>query len=214
MKTLLFFLFIVPVICVAQAPADTVSLNEGNFHTAWSHSAKYPVKVYWHLTADMLNCSNGNKRTKAFGPDPQLRAETNLDSDYSHSGYERGHNFNAADDSCATPELYAKCWYFTNMTPQTSNLNRGTWLSLEKQCRTWASSGDDLLIECGSYGKLKTIGPHKVWVPEFCWKVIHHKSGEIDAYIMPNTNNVTQHRLSYYHTDVAVVEQKTGLTGL
>jgi len=214
MKNIILVALLIPLFSSAQAPTDTASLNEGNFHTAWSHSAKYPVKVYWHLTPEMLNCANPLKRSEAFGPDSQLMKETDLNKDYAKSGYDRGHNFNAADDACAPPKLNAHCWYFTNMAPQLPNLNRITWKALEDQCRKWVTAGDDLFIECGSYGKIKTIGPDKVWVPEFCWKVVKHKSGEIDSYLMPNTSDVNQYPFTYYHTDIAVIMQKTGLDSL
>ncbi|HSY62585.1 MAG TPA: DNA/RNA non-specific endonuclease [Cytophaga sp.] len=215
MKKILIIAMLMPLFCIAQAPTDTVSLNEGNFHTAWSHSAKYPVKVYWHLTADMLDCVNPNVRNERdFGPDPQLPNETQLNSDYAKSGYDRGHNFDAADSKCSNPEIYLHCWYFTNIAPQTPHLNRITWKALEAQCRKWAKAGDDLFIECGSYGKSKTIGPDNVGVPEFCWKIVKHKSGEIDSFLMPNTSDVNQYPFTYYRTDISVIEQKTGLANL
>ena len=114
MKNILFLILLLPLFCAGQAPTDTIGLDEGNFHTAWSHSAKYPVKVYWHLTKSMLNCGFPLTRSNNFGPDPQLARESNLQRDYSHSGYDRGHNFNAKDDACADTALNKHCWYFTN----------------------------------------------------------------------------------------------------
>lgn len=199
---------------MAQAPTDTISLDEGNFHTAWSNTAKYPVKVCWKLTKDMLTCSDPLKRSNKFGPDPQIPAETKLNDDYLHSGYDQGHNFNAADDACAPPSLNKNCWYFTNMAPQLPALNRITWKALEDQCRKWVKAGDELFIECGSYGKKNVIGADKVWVPEFCWKIVRHKNGVIDSYLMPNVNEVSQHPYTYYHTDITVIRQKTGIESL
>jgi len=219
MKKLFSAVFLLPLFCCAQtpmvqAPTDTVGLNEGNFHTAWSHSAKYPVKVYWHLTQEMLSCPNPLKRCNCFTFDLQLPAETKLNADYEKSGYDQGHNFDADDDACATAALNMNCWYFTNMAPQLPNLNRITWKDLEDQCRKWAKSGDDLFIECGSYGKLKVIGKDNVWVPAFCWKVVKHKNGAIDSYLMPNTSDVNQHPFAYYHTDITVIRQKTGIDNI
>ncbi|HTE01635.1 MAG TPA: DNA/RNA non-specific endonuclease [Mucilaginibacter sp.] len=214
MKRVLYIILLLPVLCRAQAPTDTVGIDEGNFHVTWSHQAKYPVKVYWHLTKAMLNCSNPLKRSNSFKADPHLPTESNLTTDYAKSGYDQGHNFNAADDACATPELNKHCWYFTNMTPQLPNLNRITWRALDEQCRKWVKAGDDLFIECGSYGQLKTIGPHKVWIPEFCWKIVKHKNGVIDSYLMPNRSDVNQHPFIYYHTDITVIRQKTGIDSL
>jgi endonuclease G len=214
MKKLLYIFSLFPLFCLAQAPTDTVSLNEGNFHTAWSHSAKYPVKVYWRLNASMLGCQHPLKRCNCFQADPQLAKETGLGPDYAGSGYDQGHNFDAADDECATVALNLNCWYFTNMAPQIPNLNRITWRALEEQCRKWALAGDELFIECGSYGKVKVIGKDNVWVPAFCWKVIKHKNGVTDSYLMPNTNDANQHPFAFYHTDITVIRQKTGIDAI
>src|SRR5471030_593787 len=127
MKKLIFFFLLLPIYCLAQAPIDTVHLDEGNFQVAWSHSARYPVKVCWTLTPEMLNCTDRLKRTDKFTVDPQLPAETNLQKDYTNSKYDRGHNFNAADDACADSVLNLNCWRFSNMAAQDSNLNRITW---------------------------------------------------------------------------------------
>ncbi|MBS1520697.1 MAG: DNA/RNA non-specific endonuclease [Bacteroidetes bacterium] len=212
MKKLLILICLFPYACLAQSLTDTVSLDEGNFHTAWSHSAKYPVKVYWHLTKAMLTCENKLKRCNCFQLDPQLPGETDLDADYKGSGFDRGHNFDAADDACATEDLNLHCWFFTNMAPQTKHLNEITWKALEDQCRKMALTGDDLFIECGSIGSRKVIGKDSVSVPEFCWKVIQHANGDIEAYLMPNSDDVNQFPYTHYKVDIAVLKQKTGLS--
>jgi DNA/RNA endonuclease G (NUC1) len=214
MKKILLYILLLPLLCRAQAPTDTVGLDHGNFHVTWSHSAKYPVKVTWHLTVGMINCTNPLPRSNKFTRDSLLLSETNLDRDYTNSGYDRGHNFNAKDDACATPTVNAHCWHFTNMAPQEPHLNRITWKNLEDQCRKWVLAGDELFIECGSYGKAKTIGVDKVWVPEFCWKIVRHKNGVIDSYLMPNTSDVNGHEFAFYHTDITVIRQKTGIDSL
>ena len=214
MKSLFYILIIIPFFSFAQSPTDTVNLDEGNFHTTWSHSAKYPVRVTWHLTVTMLNCTSPLKRCNCFRPDSQLVKETNLNRDYLQSGYDQGHNFDADDDACALPKLNLNCWNFTNMAPQLPNLNRITWKALEEQCRKWVKAGDELFIECGSFGKIKTIGPDNVWVPQYCWKIVYHKNGVTDSYLMPNTNEVKDHPFTYYHTDITVIRQKTGIETL
>ncbi len=201
-------------VVAAQAPTDTIVLHQGDFRVTWSHSAKYPVRVVWKLTPDMLDCPAPLKRCDCFKSDPKLPGESALKNDYAGSGYDRGHNFNAADGACQTKEVNERCWYFTNMTPQTPDLNQRTWKELEEQCRKWVREGDELLIKCGSFGCVKKIGANKVWVPKYCWKIIYHKNGVVDAFLMPNTRDVDEHDFFYYHTDITVIRQKTGLKGL
>ncbi|RKR84130.1 DNA/RNA non-specific endonuclease [Mucilaginibacter gracilis] len=214
-KIITMLLCIYSTYCYSQGAAtDTVTINQGNFKVTWSHSAKYPVKVVWKLTKEMLSCSQPLKRCNCFQADPQLAQESNLTADYAHSGYDQGHNFNAADDACASSQVNVKCWYFTNMTPQLPHLNRITWKNLEDQCRNWVKGGDELVIECGSYGCVKKIGPDNVWVPAYCWKIIRHKNGVVDSFLMPNTDDVNAHDYFYYHTDITVIRQKTGIPTL
>lgn len=194
----------------AQCPTDTISLDEGNFHVAFSISLKYPVKVYWHLTKNDVDCDNPLPRSNNFIADPQLPG-TSFGADYSHSGYDQGHNFDAKDDACQTQIINAHCWYFTNMAPQHPKLNRIVWRNLEEQCRRWVREGDDLFIECGSYGHISDIGSHHVAVPAYCWKYIHHKDGHVDAYIMPNLPEVSQFPFTHYLVTISQLETATGL---
>ncbi len=191
-----------------QIPTDTVSLNETNFHVAYSLGAKYPVKVYWRLTYQMVSCTNPLERS-SFAADPQVPG-TNFKKDYAGSGYDTGHNFNAQDNACNF-STNVNCWYYTNMTPQVKELNRGPWKSLEQQCRKWAKTGDELFIQCGSYGKVKEIGIHQVWVPVYCWKLIKHKDGSMEAYIMPNDVSIAHTSYSQYAVTVQQLHNATGL---
>ena len=209
MKKLLTIILLLPAIC-SFAQTDTISLNEGNFHIAYSTGLKYPVKVYWHLTANDLNCSAPLKRSNKFTADPQAPG-TNYNSDYSRSGYDKGHNFDAADDACNI-ELNAHCWYFTNMTPQVPELNRVVWKNLEDQCRKWALAGDNLFIECGSIGNVTVIGQHSIAVPTYCWKVIKHSDGRVECYIMPNIKNVKSLTYDKYPISLEDLQKETGLT--
>lgn len=214
MKKLIIFLSLISLfsgVLKAQSLTDTISLNEGNFHTAFSISGKYPVKVYWYLTADNINCSNPLKRSNKFTSDPQVPG-TDYNADYSGAQLDRGHNMDASDSKCAIPNINAHCWHFTNMTPQEPNLNRIVWKALEDKCREWVKGGDSLFIECGSYGFIKTIGPDKVTVPAYCWKYVKHKDGHVDAYIMPNTPTVKQHDFTYYLVTTDQLQKATGLT--
>jgi DNA/RNA endonuclease G (NUC1) len=208
-KLTLFFLFC--LVCPwakGQIPVDTVSLDQNNFHVAFSVSAKYPVKVYWRLTYEMVSCKNPLDRS-GFAADPQLK-DTNFKKDYTKSGYDTGHNFNAQDNACNFI-TNKNCWYYTNMTPQVKELNRGPWKSLETQCRKWAKSGDDLFIQCGSYGKYKVIGPHQIWVPVYCWKYVRHSNGKAEAYIMPNNVSISHKPYKQFKVTIKQLHNATGL---
>lgn len=166
---------------------DTVRLVHKNYTSVFSKSKKYPVLVEWWATKANLTCAVKAKRGDKFIPDPKLPAETNLQADYVGTGFDRGHNFPAADAACdqvANDESF----YFSNMTAQYPSLNRGDWKSLEMLVREYAVKEDSVHVWCGSVGIAKKIGTTSV--PTQCWKVIYFKkSKEWMAFIFDNNTS-------------------------
>jgi len=163
---------------------DTVTIHHKVYSTTFSKSNHYPVKVEWWLTRAMLSCSTKIKRSDKFIPDPKLPSKTNLQSDYDGSGFDRGHNFNAADGACDQTAM-DESFYFSNITAQHPALNRGDWKLLESFIRELALKNDSIKVWCGSIGKIKKIG--NVSVPSQCWKVIYiKKTKQWSAYLFNN----------------------------
>ena len=79
---------------------DVVTLKHKAYTTYYSKSKHYPVKVEWWITKASLTCPVKVKRGDKFIPDPLLSSETNLQTDYTSAGFDRGHNMPAADASC------------------------------------------------------------------------------------------------------------------
>ena len=114
---LLFSLFV--------SAQDVVVLSHKAYTTHYSKSKHYPVKVEWWITKASLTCADKVKRSDKFLPDPKLPTETNLQADYTGAGFDRGHNFPAADAACdkvANDESF----YFSNMTAQYAALKEVT----------------------------------------------------------------------------------------
>ena len=143
------------------------------YTTHFDQGLGYPVKVEWWVTKKGLTCDDKTKRTDEFVPDPQIVKESNLGKYYVGSGYDRGHNYPAADGAC-DPVAMKESFYFSNMTPQTPQLNRGDWKDLEIWIRQQALEKDSIHVWCGSVGVQQTIG--KLSIPEYCWKVVYIKS--------------------------------------
>ena len=182
MKSILTILFVLTSVLVYSQ--DVVELKHKLYTTHYSKSKHYPVKVEWWLTKAKLTCDVRAKRGDKFIPDPKLPNETNLQADYVGQGYDRGHNFNAADAAC-DQEGNDESFYFSNMTAQYPSLNRGDWKSLETLERNLALEQDSIRIWCGSIGVAKKIGTTSV--PTQCWKVIYiKKSKEWLAYLFDN----------------------------
>jgi endonuclease G len=170
---------------VSLKAQDTVRLVHKEYISVFSKSLKYPVLVEWWVTKQKVSCTSPIKRQDKFVPDPLLTAHTDLANDYVGAGFDRGHMAPAADNQCSGQDAMVESFYFSNMTPQYGQLNRGDWKTLEMQTRELAKSLDSIKVWTGSVGERKKIG--RVSVPEKCWKVIYVKNKkEWKAYIFNN----------------------------
>jgi endonuclease G len=180
MRILLLFL----LLSVNVFGQDTITIKHKAYSTTFSKSKRYPVKVEWWITKNNLVCDTKVKRGDKFIPDPKLTTETDLQSSYTGAGFDRGHNFPAADAAC-DQVANEESFYFSNMTAQYPALNRGDWKSLESFTRNLALKNDSTKVWCGSVGEDKKIGI--VSVPKQCWKVIYiKKTNEWFAYLFNN----------------------------
>ena len=94
-------------------------------------------------------------------------------SDYSNSGYDRGHMCPAADQKWSEDAM-TDCFVMTNMCPQDHALNSGAWSTLEKRERIWAQRDSAIVIVSGPiYEKSdrQRIGDAEVRVPSAFFKV-------------------------------------------
>jgi endonuclease G len=180
MRILLLFL----LLSVNVFGQDTVTIHHKMYSTTFSKSKYYPIKVEWWVTKNGLTCINKVKRGDKFIPDPKLSKETNLQEHYTGAGFDRGHNFPAADAVC-DQVANEESFYFSNMTAQYPALNRGDWKTLESFTRDLALKNDSTKVWCGSVGEEKKIGI--VSIPKQCWKVIYiKKTNEWLAYLFNN----------------------------
>src|SRR2546421_282413 len=130
-----------------------------------------PNWVSWHLQASDIG---DVERQNNFHPEQSLPAgfKRVTPDDYTGTGFDRGHVCNSKDRT-ATEADNSETFSMANMLPQTPDLNRQVWESLESYCRTLAQQGNELYIVAGGYGSAKMIGKtNKVNVPTNCWKIV------------------------------------------
>ena len=139
---------------------------------AFNPTYKTPHWVGWELTAQE---SDGNEeREDQFLPDPKAKGLSAYSSDYSRSGYDRGHMAPAGDMKWNATAMN-ESFYMTNICPQIHSLNAGKWNSLEKKTRDLAKKYGKVYISCGpiySSKNPKVIGENRVAVPDAFYKVI------------------------------------------
>ncbi|HPY82414.1 MAG: DNA/RNA non-specific endonuclease [Bacteroidales bacterium] len=144
--------------------------------------------AYMHCKAKML----GNaKRTNTFKKDPNIVVGSASAVDYRKSGYDRGH-LAPAGDMKWNVQAMKESFYYSNISPQLPQLNRGVWKKLEDKVRDWVHIYDTLYIITGPilHDSLPTIGINKVAVPEYFYKIVLlYSSVKQDAvgFIIPNS---------------------------
>jgi endonuclease G len=191
-----------------------------NNHMAISYSRDrgIPNWVAWRVTrADLGQL----EREDAFRPDdrlPQGWARV-TPSDYTGSGFDRGHVCPNAD-RYGSREAADATFLMTNMTPQTPDLNRGPWQKLEAYLRTLVNRGSDVYVYAGVYGERGKI-KKKVTIPTNNWKVAVvvpagtppsavNESARVIAVDMPNVKGIMNADWQMYRTTARQIEQTTG----
>lgn len=173
MKKLLFVIMLMLTTSLTYSQINTkncIEIKHKGYTTMFDTVLKYPVLVHWMDTKNRVQCANKLKRVDKFTPDPKAARVTNLQKDYTGSGYDRGHMCPAADNSCDQDEM-TECFYFSNMAPQPHSLNAGDWKSVEEYTRELSIQQDTVYVWCGSVGKAKMM--NTVTVPAQCWKVVY-----------------------------------------
>lgn len=143
-------------------------------------------------------------------------------SDYTNSGYDRGHIVRSKERS-KTIEDNKSTFILSNIIPQTPDLNRGIWLKLEKYCKKLCFSNNKQLfiIAGGKYSKKPDKINNKIAIPDSCWKVILildkdndinniDTSAQIIAVMQPNINGIRDDDWQKYITTARKIERSTG----
>ena len=197
------------------ATPDTVPsiiLEREGYVTSYNKRTRLPNWVAWHLTAGHTKGSH-NRRGMDFAEDEDVPAPRADDWDYYNSGYDRGHMCPAGDNKWSR-EAMRQSFLFTNICPQDPGLNRGDWNEMENACRSWAREKGDIYIVCGPIlhkGRHKTIGKHKVVVPDAFFKVVLCMNGNPKAIGFIYKNRDGNRPKGDYVNTVDEVERITGI---
>lgn len=167
--------------------------------------------VAYELTAE--ETLKSYERSNKFLEDPKVSTGSASNEDYSRSGFDRGHLAPAADMGWSQQSM-EESFYFSNMSPQRPECNRGIWKKGEEQVRDWAREYGKLLVVTGPVLRegLPSIGPNQVSVPEFYYKVLLHpdpKNSIAMAFIIPNHGS--SNPLQSFAVPIDSVEKISGL---
>lgn len=178
--------------------------------------------VAWNLTtADV-----GGSGRSDFSVDPTLPPGFTavLTTDYSGSGFDRGHMCPSGDRTVSTADNQIT-FYMSNMVPQAPDNNQGVWANFESYCRTLAGAGNELLIVSGPGGFAGSSLATGVAIPGFVWKIAVvvpvgpgtalsriTTATRVIALKIPNIQGVRNNPWQNYLTSAAQLETDTGLT--
>ena len=119
--------------------------------------------------------SPAKRRSTFFVDDHQVRDCSAIPYDYKGSGYDRGHLV-PAGDYVWNKFLKDETFVYSNIFPQSANLNRGIWRHLEDCVRRYSSENGVklILITGGLYDNEDphTIGKRGLEVPTHTYKII------------------------------------------
>ena len=195
-------------------PSDLVIDREG-YALGYSTRNSQPLWVTYRLT-DFEVTNRVCKRFGFFLPDPTVKEHFYVGAspeDYFRTGYDRGHMAPAADMHWSTNAML-ESFYMANISPQTASLNRNTWAMAEAFARECAVKEGSVFIVTGpicTNDNPKTIGIGNVVVPDAFYKIIYDETPpeKMIAFVMPNDK--PNANMWLYATNVACVEELTGM---
>lgn len=192
----------VPATNIVKHTYYTLSYNEDYEQANW---------VYYVLTDSMV-INSGEERSNRFKEDKMVPTGSARPSDYSRSGYDKGHLCPAGDMGFNHTAM-EESFMMSNMSPQAPDFNRGIWKDLETQVRDWAKEDHKLYIVTGPIFKddKGTIGADNVEVPGYYYKVIFDPADQpkMIAFVLPNEGSTRP--ISDFAVSTHEVEKLTGI---
>ncbi len=180
------------------------------FTLSFNRDNKTPNYVSWELLGEEVKYDVD--RSDNFWQDATLDG-CPAHSDYTGSGYDRGHMCPAADQKWSEQAMN-DCFVMANMCPQIHALNAGAWLTLENKERLWAQRDSAIMIIAGPiYADSDTqyIGKARVRVPSAFFKVFlapYVKEPRAIAFVYPNMS--APGNMQNYAMSVDQLEKETG----
>lgn len=201
--------FLLPLV----RPGDEIIRHEG-YTLHYRDDYKDAAWVAYPLL-DYETTGDADRKYEQFRPDQSVPNGTALPSDYTRSGYDRGHMAPAGDFKFSQ-RIMRETFLMSNITPQAPQFNRGIWKELEEQVRAWAIRDNGLYVVTGPVLKpgLPTIGQTtEVSVPAQFYKVILYcNKPEIRIIGFLLNNEPSDRPLRDFVVPVTLIEQKTGIT--
>lgn len=202
-------------------------------HILWGHPAGYDVMVFeyegfvsgydtlklnprwvsYNLKKEYIYGEKYLKHRK-FAPDPALdKKHTAINSDYTRSGYDRGHLARQSNMKGRSLNCELEACYFTNVSPQKPDFNRVVWSKIEQTAINLTRNYDESWLIVGPYfdndiTKIK----NKVEIPDGFYKIlVLKKNDKFTPLAFVLDMNSKSLNPEDYLVDIDSVESVTGL---
>ena len=194
---------------------DNQTLNYKAVTIYFNNKLRIPNCVAYELTNTMVSMADAPtaEKRKSYRFEQDRNAPgCPTNSDYSGSGYTRGH-MAPAMDMRGEKQTMQECFYMTNMCPQEAKLNNDHWRQLEESVHRWAKRDGRLIVITGPIMGMthESIGPrHDIAVPTAFFKVVYApQQARAIAFIYdnaPSPGGMARHAVT-----IDEVERRTGL---
>jgi endonuclease G len=204
----------------ASTDPNNYLLVNNYYALSYNRDKGTPNWVAWRISKTELG-DLPRPNPDPFRPDARLPKDWKpvTPSDYTGSGFDRGHMCPSADRSGSADGM-SETFLMSNMVPQTGDLNRGVWARFEGYLRTLVTRGSDVYIISGVYGEKGKL-KKKVTVPTNTWKIaVVVPAGKAVSAIdedtrvvvvdMPNVKGIQNADWQTYRATISDIEQKTG----
>lgn len=194
----------------AHSPDDQIIAYTA-YALSYSEEHEQAQWVIYFLTRERLG--GPVERTDDFRPDPDVATGSASLADYRGSGYDRGHLAPAGDMTWSATAM-SESFFMSNMSPQKPGFNRGVWKRLESLVRFWAVENEEIYVVTGPVlsDGLPTIGPNKVSMPRYYYKVVlDYKEPEIKGIGFILQNESSSASLQGFAVTIDSVEVFTGI---
>ena len=202
---------------------DTLNFNPGGsssiliehkyFDLGYNEDYEQAEWVAYKLTKKSIQVPNV-PRAERFNPDYSIKTRSASYSDYTRSGYTRGH-LAPAGDMAFNKQAMEESFLMSNISPQISAFNGGVWRELEECVRDWAYNRGVVYITTGPifYSRPnKRIGKNKVAVPDGFYKAIldvNTPDQDAIAFIIPH--KLSELPLTNYMVSIDELESRLNL---
>ena len=161
------------------APSDIVILDRGEFKIGWSPSLHHPVWCAYHVPREQRF---PNSKRPSFSRDRAVPSAPSP-NDYSRTGYDRGHMApNYAIVTRFGESAQRKTFLMSNITPQSSSLNRGVWRDVEHRiAQYWTARYGEIWVIVGAFtprdGTRENLVGTSIDLPQKFYQVIVAQEG-------------------------------------